>query len=171
MIASRPAPAAVSVPTRNGPAQAGRQVAEQHVLHALEEHGAERDRDQQQEREACGGVAVEAQEAAGRDRHARARHARHEREHLREADEESVAHAEVVEVQPLRRAVGDPEQHREQGEQDRDLPGVAQVVRDRVLAGGADDRGGHRGERDRPRQPLLSSSRRAACGSTGSTRA
>ena len=112
----------------NGPVEPGRQRLEQDVLDALVEHRAEDDGHEQEEREARGRVPVEAAEAAGRDRDARARDARHQREDLRDADRERRPDAEAVELAPLR-AVRSAIQSRtrEDREEDRDLPRLAEV--------------------------------------------
>ena len=69
-----------------------------------------------------GAVAVELQEPAGGDRDPRARDARHEGNHLCDADADRRPEPDVLELAGLGAAVGDPEQRREDGEADRDLP-------------------------------------------------
>ena len=56
---------------------------------------------------------------------------------------------------PLRRAVGQPEQNGEDREQDRDLPGLAEVVGDRIACNSAGDRRGDRGDGDEPHDALV----------------
>ena len=51
--------------------------------------------------------------------------------------------------------VGDPQHDSENGQEDRDLPGLAELGDDEVLAECPDDGGGHRGEHDQPGQALL----------------
>ena len=47
---------------------------------------------------------------------------------------------EVLHRPLLRAAVGEPEEEAEDGEEDRDLPGIPEIVRDRILGQGTDDR-------------------------------
>ena len=75
----------------------------------MKHDGAEHGRHEQEEREPRRRVAVEAEEATGRDRDPRARDAGHERERLRDADGEAFLERELV-ASPRRRApVGEPE--------------------------------------------------------------
>ena len=142
-------------PHQEWPRRAGRQVAEEHVGHALPERGTEDDRDEEQERDARRGVPVEAEEAGGRDRDPRARDAGHEREALGEADRDRCARPEVGHAAPRRRAVHEPEEDAEDGQEDRDLPGLAQVLGDEILAQGADGRGRDGGDSNEPRDARL----------------
>ena len=59
-------------PDEKRPMPPARKIAEQNVLHSFEQNRTEDDRDEKQEREASGAVAVELHEAAGRDRDPRA---------------------------------------------------------------------------------------------------
>ena len=84
------------MPTTNGPAIPVGRSAEQDVLHALADDGAERDREQQQEREARRRVTVEPEQPAGGDRDPRARDSRHRARGLREPDRRRPAQREVA---------------------------------------------------------------------------
>ena len=150
-----PLPAAASVPTTNGPFQPGRQVAQQDVLHALQQDGAEHGRYEQQKREARGRVAVELEQPSGGDRDPRAGDARHQRQALRESHPHRRLQAEIAHRPPLRLPVGIPEDERADGQRDRDLPRLPQVRRDRVLAEQTDRGGGDRRHEDEPGDPLL----------------
>src|SRR4029079_18140151 len=66
-----------------------------------------------------------------------------------------LAEAEVADRPLLRHAVGEPEQHAEDGEGYRDLPGLAEVFLDDALAQRSGDRGRNRRGEDTPRGPLL----------------
>ena len=154
-MASRPLPRAASVPTRNGPVQPSGSSPKHHVLDALEQDGAEHGRHEQQEREAGSAVAIEAEETARGDRDPRARDAGSECERLRAAHDDRVTEPEIAHRAVLRRAVCPEQEQRAGGEQDEDLPGLAEVVRDEVGTGEADDAGGDRRDEHEPRDPLV----------------
>ena len=83
----------------------------------------------------------------------------------------AVGRRELVEPERCGRAVGDPEQDREEREEERDLPRLAEVPVDRVLAERADDRRGHGCDRDRPGEPLVRVADRARADRRAATRA
>ena len=85
-IASSPLPSEASTPTTNGPVIPLGRSASRTSVRPLNTTARERDREQQQEREARGRVPVEPEKPARGDRDARARHAGHERQALREPD-------------------------------------------------------------------------------------
>ncbi len=74
---------------------------------------------------------------------------------LGEPDRDRLAEAEVADLPLLRHAVGEPEQHAEDGEEDCDLPGLAEVLLDDALAQRSGERGRDRRGEDAPRGPLL----------------
>ena len=112
--------------------------------------GAEHDRDEEQKREPRGGVAGQPEEPGRGDRDPRARHAGHQRERLRAADPEGAPEPDLVHRLPLRPAICEPEDACEDGEEDRDLPRLPEVLGDHRLPGGADERRRHRRDRDDP---------------------
>jgi hypothetical protein len=82
----QPAPERRERPDEEGALPARWEISEQHLGHALVEHGPEHRREQEQEREAGRAVAIEAQQAARRDRDPRPRDAGREGERLREPE-------------------------------------------------------------------------------------
>jgi len=92
--AATPEPAQQAANREPADDRARRDAGEQHTgtdvaaeVADLEQSRTERDRRREQEREARRGHAALARGAAGGDRDARARHAGHERQHLRETHE------------------------------------------------------------------------------------
>jgi hypothetical protein len=69
---------------------------------------------------------------------------------LGEADPEPTARRDLVEPVRGGPTVRVPEEQAERREEDRDLPGIAEVVRDGILEGEADECGGDRRNDDRP---------------------
>ncbi len=65
-MAIRPTPAAATVPTRNGPSQPAGRVPKTMFFSALVDDCAEDDRNQEEEREARGAVAIEPRGSARR---------------------------------------------------------------------------------------------------------
>ena len=63
--------------------------------------------------------------------------------------------AEIAHRTLLRSAIGGEQEKRAGGKQDRDLPGLAEPVGDRVLAKKADDARRNRRDHDEPRDPLV----------------
>ena len=130
-----------------------------------------RDRQEQQEREARGGVAVEPEEARRRDRDPRARDARHQREALREADREPCRSVRSsIDRRSCGRRSAQPSSRPNAGEEDRDLPRLAEVLRDHVLEREPDDRGGNRRDDHHPGDALLARPDRSAARSVPTTR-
>ena len=78
-----------------------------------------------------------------------------ERERLREPHDDRVPETEVTHRLRLSRAVGPVQKQRAGCEQDEDLPGLAEVVGDGVLADETCDAGRNRGDEDEPRDPLV----------------
>ena len=78
-----------------------------------------------------------------------------EREALGEADEKPLAEAQVPHLLPLGAPVGPVEDEGEHGEQDRDLPRLAEALLDHALEGGSDQRRRHGRDDDDPGDLLV----------------
>ena len=81
---------------------------------------------------------------------------------LRRADNDCVADLERVHVPAGGALVGDPEDDGEHGQEDRDLPGLTEVLGDECLAGAADDHGRNRRDEQEPGDPLVRAGNGAA---------
>src|SRR6186997_2112413 len=137
------------------PAPTVGQLPEDDVGQALVEHGPEDDRDEEEEGEPRGRVAVEAQRAGHRDRDPRARDSGSERRSLRHADRDRLAEPEVGDLLLLRHPVGEPEEHAEDSEKERDLPRLAEMLLDDALAERARERSRDRRREHAPGRALL----------------
>ena len=102
----------------------------------------------------AGRLAPLAREEAAHDGRARAARARKEREHLREADGQSVAKAQLLHPAPARAdLLGDEEEERDDDHHRRDDPEVlGERPLDLLLEGEPDDADGQRAEEDEPDQ-------------------
>ena len=78
-----------------------------------------------------------------------------ERGCLGEPDCDRLAEAKIADLPLPRHAVGEPEEHAEDGQEDRDLPGLPEAPFDDALAQRAPDRGRDRRREDTPRGPLF----------------
>ena len=116
--------------------------------------GAEVDGHEQEERDPRRSVAIEPQVARSGDDDARPRDTGRERERLCDAEEDSLAERQVAETGPW--AAGRPRRgRRADGEEDRDLPGLAEMALDRAAQRGADDHGRDRGNDHDPGDALV----------------
>ena len=129
----------------------------------LNDDGTGRDRDRHQEAEACCGVAVEAEETAGRDRDARPRGAGVEGERLGGADRRP--RRERVSPSILRWPIGGrrrPSSRPNDDQRDGDDPRLAEVLVDLVLEHRADEGGRDRRQQQQPGDLALGRDRLAA---------
>ena len=159
-IASSPLPAAVSVPTTNGPTHPAGRSPKTTSLRPLRstapstigtsrrnESRAAASRVSPRNRPAL--IVTPERETPG------------EREALRESEEQPLAHGEVRDVCPLGALVGPPQHAGEYRQQDRDLPRLTEMILDHALEGGADDRRRDAGDDDQPGDLLVRTDDRA----------
>ena len=144
-----------TMPQKNGAAEAVRDAAVAEHLEALVEHRPARDRDAHEERDLGGRRPVESQPPAHRDRRARARHARRQRECLGRAHQHRVATVEVASVA----IAGRPSAHwSTRANRIRLIPmriGSPRLSSMTLVNSAPMIAPGDRGEQEQPREPLV----------------